>query len=495
VTPGNTAPGRGVRRLAVGLIAAAALPAAAHGFGQRYDLPLPLTLYLCGAALTVAVSCVMLMLFVRRAPTARDAPGVNLLAFAPGRALVSPVVVAVLRLAAVALYLLVLAAGFFGNPSPFRNFVPLGVWALWWVGMAYVSALVIDLWRVVDPLDTIFAAAERAWARMSGGRMLVRGLRLPTWVGAWPAVALYLVFQWMELVWEGTDSPRQVAIAISAYSLVTWIGMALFGRSAWLGHGEVFTRVFGVLARFAPLEVALDERRRVARLALRPYAVGLLAREPVHPSEIALVVLILSGVSFDGFLETPAWAALAEAWPGGGDGGSADFLRSAGLVAAPLIFLAVYLVFSYLIARCGATRGSPFDARIATRRVAGLFVLTLAPIAIAYQFAHYLSYLVTASQYMISIASDPFGWGWNLFGTVTHLVHPNIIDARLVWITSVIAIVAGHVAALWLGHLLAVREFAGPRAAARSQWPMLALMVGYTMLSLWIIAQPIVTTR
>jgi hypothetical protein len=313
-------------------------------------------------------------------------------------------------------------------------------------------------------------------------------------VGAWPAVALYLVFQWMELAWEGTDSPRRVAVAITAYSLFTWIGMGLCGRTVWLGHGEVFTRVFGVLARFAPFEVELDERRRVVRWALRPYAVGLLGREPVHASEIVLVIMILSGVSFDGFLETPAWAAIAAAVPGG-DGDSADALRSAGLVAAPLLFLVVYLGFSYLIARCGAARGAPFAAGSATRRIAGLFVLTLAPIAIAYQIAHYLSYLVTAGQYMISIASDPLGRGWNLFGTAMHLVRPNIIDARLVWIISVIAIVAGHVAALWLGHLLAVQEFTDRRAAARSQWPMLVLMVAYTMLSLWIIAQPIVSVR
>ena len=144
---------------------------------------------------------------------------------------------------------------------------------------------------------------------------------------------------------------------------------------------------------------------------------------------------------------------------------------------------------------CGAASGAGFDARGATKRIAGLFVLTRVPIAIAYQFAHYLSYLVTASQYMISIASDPFGWGWNLFGTAMHLVRPNIIDARLVWIVSLVAIVAGHVAALYLGHLLSAQEFEDRRAAARSQWPMLVLMVSYTMLSLWIIAQPIVASR
>jgi hypothetical protein len=480
------------RRLSVGVLCAASAQAQAHGFGQRYDLPLPLSLYLGGAALTVMVSCVMLIVFVREAPEGRSHARLDLLAYAPARWLASPWLVGAIRLVAVAIYFLLLVAGFLGNQSPFRNVVPITVWALWWVGVAYFSALIGDLWRIVNPLETLFAAAERAYSRIRDGKRLSRGLAAPPWVGAWPAVALYLVFQWMELVWDGSDSPVRVAAAIVAYSVLTWAGMWLFGRETWLEHGEVFTRVFGVLARFSPTSVRLEDRR-IVQWELRPYAVGLLNREPVHASEIMLVLVILSGVSFDGFLETPAWAFVAEALSGGGE--PSDGLRTAGLLAAPLAFLAVYLVFSYLIARCGSARGDRFEPRRATRRVAGLFVLTLAPIAIAYQLAHYLSFLVTANEYMIELVSDPFGWGWNLFGTVNHLVRPNIIDARLVWIVSVVAIVAGHVAALYLGHQLAMREFADRLAAARSQWPMLVLMVAYTMLSLWIIAQPIVTSR
>ena len=89
---------------------------------------------------------------------------------------------------------------------------------------------------------------------------------------------------------------------------------------------------------------------------------------------------------------------------------------------------------------------------------------------------------------------DPLGRGWDLFGTVNHFVRPGWVDARVVWNVSVAAIVTGHVAAIYLAHRQALQEFAGRRAAVRSQYPMLALMVGYTMLSLWIIAQPIVTS-
>jgi hypothetical protein len=48
---------------------------------------------------------------------------------------------------------------------------------------------------------------------------------------------------------------------------------------------------------------------------------------------------------------------------------------------------------------------------------------------------------------------------------------------------------------VYLAHVMAVRVFGDRRAALRSQYPMLALMLGYTMMSLWIIAQPIVSSR
>jgi len=54
------------RRLAPALLLGFPGFAFAHGFGQRYDLPLPLALYACGAALTIVVSCVMFALPVRR---------------------------------------------------------------------------------------------------------------------------------------------------------------------------------------------------------------------------------------------------------------------------------------------------------------------------------------------------------------------------------------------------------------------------------------------
>ena len=465
----------------------------AHGFGARYDLPLPLALYLVGAGLTVAVSFAMLAVFMRRAPVSGEHWRLNLTHTAGGRLLLAPGFLLACRALAVALFLVVIAAGLFGVQSPLKNIAPVMVWAIWWVGMAYISALLGDLWALVNPLDTLFGWGQTLGARIRPGGRHAVGLRYPDALGAWPAVVLFLGFVWMELVWEHSDTPAYLAAVMLAYSAITWLGMLLFGRAQWLCRSEVFTLAFGLLARFAPTEVrASGSGDRV--LCLRPYGVGLLSREPVPASMVVLVLAMLSAVCVDGFMETPLWASILEYYappaPGmAGDGGAArTWVQTAGVAGAPLLFVGVYLIFCRLTAWSGG-------GRVPTARVAGLFVLTLVPIAVAYHLAHYLSFLVMAWQYLIPLVGDPFGFGWDLFGTRNHFVRVGLVDARAVWYLSLGAIVVGHVIAVYLAHCVALQAYADRRLALRSQWPMVALMICYTMTSLWIIAQPIVTTR
>ena len=125
-------------------------------------------------------------------------------------------------------------------------------------------------------------------------------------------------------------------------------------------------------------------------------------------------------------------------------------------------------------------------------KAAGAFVLTLAPIAIAYHLAHYLSFLLLAGQLLIPLLSDPFGWGWNLFGADVCAMDPGLAGPALVWGAAALAIVAGHMMAVYLAHVMALRLYRDKTAALRSQIPMLVLMVFYTMTSLWIMAQPLI---
>ena len=508
--------------------------ALAHGFGQRYDLPVPLWLYLSGAAAAVGFSFLLLAIFARETGGHHGYPRINLLRWRLARAFAHRYVLSCMRALALALFVVVVAAGFAGAQNPFKNIAPITVWALWWVGVPYVSALLGNVWALLNPVNTLFAYLEHGYARLTRGSALSLGLRYPAWLGIWPAVALFLAFAWAELVWEHGDIPANVATAILAYCAIAWTGMFLFGREIWLKRGETFAIVFDLLSRFSPTEIrVLDPKvcevcpvrncrsasgcvdcypcfRRAPGDAcewnLRPYAVGLLSDEPVHVSAMVLVILMLATVTFDGFIETPLWASIVErvtGWIGNGASPTLSdeargVLYTLVLVGFAAAFLAVYLGFCVAMARLTARSEmatqhgrAPYGAGTLAR----FFVLTLLPIAIAYHLAHYLSFLLMAGQYLIPLSSDPFGFGWDLFGTSRYFVRIAIVDARFVWYASVIAIVTGHIAAVYLAHVMAMKVFKDRRTAMLSQYPMLALMIGYTMLSLWIIAQPIVASR
>jgi hypothetical protein len=224
------------------------------------------------------------------------------------------------------------------------------------------------------------------------------------------------------------------------------------------------------------------------RWILRAPGAGLLHTKNVTPSLVVFVIVMLSTVTFDGLMATPLWQrienGLYEGLPILGDS-RLTIINTLGLFSFCTIFIAVYRLVATLVANASQKSMTVDTASQA-------FVLTLVPIAIAYLVAHYSSYFLIQGQLLIRLASDPFGFGWNIFGSAHFRPDIGIVGARFVWYTSLFAIVLGHVVAISLAHIIALRNVDDPRAALRSQIPMLMLMVAYTMMSLWIIAQPIV---
>lgn len=463
----------------LGLLAALHTEAAAHGLGQRYDLPLPLNFYLLASGAAVAVSFVILAVFMRRPQDASYRSHAHPLLHGT---ISSPVVIAV-QILSVAILVLLVAAGLFGHQNPFKNITPVTTWVIYWVGVTLLSAFVGNLWPLLSPWTAAFNFAESAVQRLTG-KSLQLHLPYPARLSAWPACMLFLILVWFELVATDRDVPRYIATALIIYSGLTWAGFVIFGRDIWNRNGEAISVALGLFGRFAPLRVHRDQRWH---WSLHPYGSGLLAQQPLDPAMTAFTLLMLGSVTVDGLMETPLWAATAE-WLLGTNGAgfqrTYSLLATALLVAGPLALAALYLFVIALMTRIAGGKG--FVA------LAGLFVLTLVPIAIAYHLAHYFSLLMIAGQFIIPLASDPFGFKWDLFGTTLYRIDISIVDARFIWYLSVIAIVCGHIIAVWLAHVTAFRIYDNASIARRSQYPMLALMIGYTMLSLWILAQPIV---
>jgi hypothetical protein len=422
-----------------------------------------------GAGATIVLTFAAMALFFRERRLDGLSAGQRLLS-------VSPLVFKGTRTLAFVVFFFIVCAGFVGVQDPYRNLIVTMVWVTWWVGFAFVCALVGDLWTLANPFHI---------PPFKGF------LRYPGQLGAWPAVVLFFAFAWAELVWHDKDVPAYLASAVLGYAALTWTATAVFGTEAWLRNGEAFSVAFGVLGRFAPLYA------QGGTLRVRVPGAGLLADERVPVSLAVFVLLMLSSVTCDGFFETPLMRSVETTALSSPPLASVLFalselgldesgiIRSATLAAFPVIFVAAFWLTAWAM-----VRASKKDLPV-TEAARG-FVLTLVPIAVAYHLAHYFSLLVTAGQFMIPLVSDPFGFGWNLFGTAGYKVDLGAVSPYVFWYGAVILIVSGHVIAVVLAHVAALRLFGSARAAAASQMPMAALMVAYTMLSLWILAQPVV---
>jgi hypothetical protein len=296
-------------------------------------------------------------------------------------------------------------------------------------------------------------------------------------------VALLLLFVWIEVVYPRAAVPSHLAWLALDWSVITWTGMVCFGAEAWRRNADVFAIYFGTLARFAPIDMGPDRRSIVLRLPGR----GLITGEAVSYGMVGFVLAMLSTVMFDGLLGTQAMtiahAALAD-WVTLHPLAGGYVLGTAGIIGVWLFFLAAYVLACAVTVRLVGDRS--------TGAVTRLFVLTLVPIAIAYLIAHYLHYLLVQGQLVVPLLSDPLGRRWDLFGTASYYPDIGLLDARFVWNLSLASIVAGHVISIWLAHRIALREFGARNRAVTASVPLTVLMVIYTVVSLLIIADPLV---
>lgn len=339
------------------LCGAMSFTAEAHGFAQRYDLPVPLHLYVGGAAAAVAFSFVVIAFFVRGDRTVRHYPTFDLLSTAIGRILASRFVRFVLRFFTVFMLVLVVVAGLIGVTDPFKNIAPTAVWVVWWVGLAYISGLLGDLWALINPWKSVFEFVEWLFAKLLPDKRLGLHRNYPVRLGNWPAAVLFVCFIWAELIWTSSDMPASIAQMVISYSVITWTGMFVFGCRTWLRNAEIFTVVFGLLARFAPTEYIAERNE----WNLRPWAVGLLPDKPMSTSLTVFVLLMLSSVTFDGLLATPLWGEIAQ-WMlvsdlvrpfilllQGVTGNAIAAISTIALIVFLILFQLMYLVFAGLM--------------------------------------------------------------------------------------------------------------------------------------------------
>lgn len=452
-----------MRRFGVTAIAATtwmvlALPAHAHGIGGRQDLPVPVEFFVIGAVVVLILSFAALAV-LWPSPRLQD-PLVE-------HAVAGPVWRLARHLLAtlgVVFLFLVVVGGFIGGQSSSDNPAPVIVFVVFWLVLPFASAVVGDLYPVTDP-----------WTRLGDWVGLRRGERTVSMV---PAAAVLFAFAWFELVSPYRD-PKHVAMAVVAYTIYL-IVMRVAGRHPSDVDGfRAYNELLGALAPWSRYEDGTVARRGWLRA---------LPHIAERPGLVGVVVIAIGTVTYDGISVNSWWSDAFElpmsravfelGFPSAVANASASTVAMAGTIS---VIGVAYLGASALAARLGGTGNA--------RSVARRFAHTLVPIAFAYAFAHYFTLILFEGQLLISTLSDPFGRGWDLFGTADRTISYALIQGSTVWVwyVQVAVIVLGHLAGVVLAHDRALADFRGLRAV-RSQYAMLVLMVLLTGLGLIILA-------
>ncbi len=433
----------------------------------------------------------------------------------------------------VVLFLLIIAAGLFGNQNPALNIAPLMTWTIWWGLLPVLILFAGKAWCYACPWDAVAGWLEklRFWTKTDDG--LSMNYRWPRMIrNISIATILFVGLTWIELGFGVTMRPVITAYLALGMLFLAIVSALLFDKKSFCRYGCLVGRVSGLYALFGGTEV----RARSAGVChdchtkecvkgsdsaygcptflypgkletntyciqcmeciqacphdnlavnLRPWGVDLAIEGKPRSDEAYLALLMLSITGFHGLTMTPAWQQLID-WIRA----SVDFGRVLGFSCGmALIMLAPIAIYACLIAVSKKLGQSHALTPLTYRDYFIRYAYALLPIALFYHIAHNLEHLLMEGPKVLAMISDPFGWNWNLFGTAGWNVPPLISLSNL-WLVQVLLVLIGHVYSLWVAQKTSLRLFGNSRSALRSQLPMLLGMIAFSVFSLWLLKQP-----
>jgi hypothetical protein len=456
----------------------------AHAFGKRYDLPIPLYLFVIGGALVVIASFLLVVPRGGGHHVGEDnhtpegsVDGAHLRGLHPVWGTLTTLWLA-----------FVIWGGFVGSQEVAENIIVTWLWLIVWIAVPLTVAVVGDWTQPVNPFAFLAKIADSGRLRQ-----LLLGspepVRWPDWLGWWPAVVLFFLGACGELIYNlDTTVPKTAAEILLSYAVFTLLMGLMFGRQ-WLRRGEVFTVLLDTWGRLGYFRFGAPGRRG--------FAGGLELGFARRISRVAFVLLMLLNVNFDGLLSTPQWQNdVLRRLPSPYDLPSASqhYFNTLAFAGLALSLAVILVVFAYSSAVAGQHRSTPLGS------FTGLLP-SLVPIAFGYLLAHNLEYVLVNGQLLFPLLGNPPGG--NVWPLAPHMpfpfndsyeVHSSFLPSGFYWYVSLVVIIAVHVYAVVIAHRHLVRIGATRRLELRSEYPWLAAMVGYTCLSLWLLAQPLTET-
>lgn len=419
-------------------------------------LTMPTGHYITGAAATVLLTALM-GLAMHRLPELQPVQVLSRRVWVP---------VSVSSYVSFLCFLLLLLIGAFGARDPMHNLMTLVFWTGVWIVVPLGSMLFGNVWRSINPW-TAPVRIMRALLNRTGRIGLSA-------FGHVLAVVGFAGFTWFQMVSLAPDDPLVLAVVAGVYWLVIF-ALSVAEGEEWLEKGEFLTVLMGFLAKVSPVWLQVEGQE--ARLMRGWPGAQVLQMPPLSLSAMIFVAMALGSLTFDGLIETFWWHGLIGENPLEPTGRSAVMVQNTlGLVVVwALTGLTLFTVIGL------------GNWLAAGRFAAGPVMLSFLAIAAGYHAAHYLVTLLTVGQYTLAALNDPLFRGDSLLGLPAFYVSFGFLtDTRImpvIYAVQFAAILGAHILAV----LLSLR-LAGRGAPAIAHLPMTVLMVGYTVLGLWLLS-------
>lgn len=367
----------------------------------------------------------------------------------------------VLQTVALGAVILAIYVGYVGPALPTASLTVLITFVGARAGLPVVAYLVGNIWPALNPWRT-FEALPNGF------------LTYPESYGRWPGVAGLLLLVWVELIFPVSTVPSVLATAIGVYTLIMAGGVILFGGDSWFNNVDPLSIIFRMLGAVAPLQW------KNGTLSLQLPGSELTETDVITDlSDIAFVIALIWELTYSGFVSTTTGAATVETIVGLFPG----MLSAQGraMVVYSVLLLTGYAVFfgAYRYAATVSRRRT--DTYITARSISIRFAPPLIAIAAGYHLAHYASLTVSLSPAFFTTLAAP----------LSPPANPLVLSTPP-WFNAVgiASVLIGHLLAVWAAHAIAFDLFASRPVAIRSQYPFVAVMIGYTIISLWTISLP-----
>ncbi len=355
-------------------------------------------------------------------------------------------------------FVLAILTSFFGTPVGSRNFAIVYVWIVWWALLKIVLVPFTGrLWCTMCPIPGPGEWLQRRGILVKrGGRPLTLGKKWPRrlsngWLqnGSLLAVMLF--------------SPIILTLPlVTGIVLLAFIGLAIvlslvFERRVFCRYVCPVGGFIGLYSTVAPVELRVkdaevcrahkgkecylgsmegygcpwlikpwDLQRNVdcglcteclktcpkdnVTVNLRPFGSDLLVRAGRGLDEAYIALLMLTSALLFSVIFLGPWGWLKE-WAGVSPLSDRALYAAAFLAINAVVVPGLFLLATALSKGLSRVRGVSLKQWFVSNAYA------LVPMGLSMWIAFSFSFLFVSGSYALSVLSDPFGWGWDLFGT------------------------------------------------------------------------------